>query len=76
MLDHLGEVIGTPTGAYRAGLVSKLLEVGMMLVAAAWAGAAILALRPRSGGATLARHHRVGAGARGNPIRAARRRWW
>ncbi len=45
VLDHLGEIVGTPTGAYRAGLVSKLLEVGIMLVAAAWAGLAARALR-------------------------------
>jgi len=45
MLDHLDEVIGTPTGAYRAGLVSKLLEVGIMLVSAAWVGLALVALR-------------------------------
>lgn len=34
--DHLGEVLFVPTGAYRAGLVSKGLEVGIMLVAAGW----------------------------------------
>jgi hypothetical protein len=34
--DHLGEVLFVPTGAYRAGLVSKGLEVGIKLVAAGW----------------------------------------
>jgi len=49
VLDHLGEVVGAPTGAYRAGLVSKLPEVGIRLVAAALAGAAVLALCPPAG---------------------------
>ena len=34
--DHLGEVLFVPTAAYRAGMVSKGLEVGIILVAAGW----------------------------------------
>jgi hypothetical protein len=43
--DHLPEVILVPTDAYRAGLVSKALEIGIMLVAAAWTFAAFNLLR-------------------------------
>lgn len=47
--DHLGEVITTPTSQYRAGLLSKALEVGSMLVAFAWVALSLHALRfPRS----------------------------
>jgi hypothetical protein len=43
--DHLGEILFVPTGAYRAGLVSKALEVGIMLTAALWAFASVHVLR-------------------------------
>jgi hypothetical protein len=43
--DHLGEVLFVPTGAYRAGLVSKGLEVGIMLVAAGWTFTSFSVLR-------------------------------
>lgn len=46
--DHLGEVLTTPTGQYRAGAISKALAVGIMLVALAWAGLAARALRQTS----------------------------
>jgi hypothetical protein len=48
VFDHLGEVVAVPTDAYRSGLLSKALEVGIMLVAAAWAGLAFAALRRQS----------------------------
>lgn len=47
VLDHLGEVLTVPTEQYRTGALSKGLEVGIMLVAAAWAVLAIAA--PRAG---------------------------
>jgi hypothetical protein len=43
--DHLGDVLFFPTGAYRAGLVSKGLEVGITLVAAGWTFASFSVLR-------------------------------
>ena len=43
--DHLGEVLFVPTDAYRAGLLSKGLEVGIMLVALAWAVASVMSIR-------------------------------
>ena len=43
--DHLGEVLFVPTDAYRAGVLSKGLEVGIMLVALAWAVASVMSIR-------------------------------
>jgi hypothetical protein len=43
--DHLSEVLFVPTGAYRAGLVSKGLEEGIMLVAAGWTFTSFSVLR-------------------------------
>ena len=34
--DHLGEILFVPTGAYRAGFVSKRFEVGIVVIAAGW----------------------------------------
>ncbi len=45
--DHLGEILFVPTGAYRAELVSKALEVGIMLTAALWLLASVRVLRGR-----------------------------
>lgn len=42
-LDHLGEVLFV--SPYRAGLVSKALEVGIMLAGAVWCGLAVAAFR-------------------------------
>ena len=46
--DHLGEVLPVPTTEYRAGVISKALEVGIVLIAAAWAAASFSALRGQS----------------------------
>ncbi len=43
--DHLGEVLFVPTDAYRAGVISKALEIGIMLTPAAWAVASLTAIR-------------------------------
>ena len=43
--DHLGEILFVPTGAYRAGLLSKGFEVGIIVIAAGWALAAFSVLR-------------------------------
>jgi hypothetical protein len=43
--DHLGEVLFIATDAYRAGVISKALEIGIMLTAAAWAVASLTAIR-------------------------------
>jgi hypothetical protein len=43
--DHLGEILVVPTGAYRAGLVSKGFEVGIIGIAAGWALASFSVLR-------------------------------
>lgn len=43
VLDHLPDVVAAEP--YRAGFVSKALELGVMVVAAAWLGASLLALR-------------------------------
>jgi hypothetical protein len=43
--DHLPEVIFVSTDAYRAGLVSKTLEIGIMLVTAGWTLASFNLLR-------------------------------
>jgi hypothetical protein len=43
--DHLGEILFVPTGDYRAGLVSKALEVGIRLTAALWVLASLRVLR-------------------------------
>lgn len=50
VLDHLGEVLILPNVAYRAGLVSKLLEVGIMVTAAVWGPLAARAQRPHGDG--------------------------
>ena len=52
VLDHLGEVLRVPTEEYRARLISKLLEVGIMVVTLVWGGASMRAL-PRTVRATL-----------------------
>ena len=43
--DHLGEIVFVPTSAYRAGLVSKALEVGIIVIAAGWTLASFSVLR-------------------------------
>jgi hypothetical protein len=47
VLDHLGEVLFEPNALYRAGFVSKLLEIGIMLSSAIWGTLALRALRER-----------------------------
>ncbi len=47
--DHLGEILFVPTGAYRAGLVSKVLEVGIIVISAAWTFASFSVLRAQKG---------------------------
>lgn len=44
-VDHLPEVLASEP--YRAGLISKGLEVGIMVMAAAWLATALLAWRDR-----------------------------
>ena len=60
VLDHLGEVIFMPNAQYRAGAISKLLEVGIMVIAAAWGPLASRAWRGAgaSGGPRLRRRER------------------
>lgn len=48
VLDHLGEVLFVPIGQYRAGTVSKALEVGIILISVGWAALAFDALRGSS----------------------------
>src|SRR5579864_183924 len=43
--DHLTEVLFIPTEIYRAGVISKSLEVGIMVVALAWAVASARCIR-------------------------------
>lgn len=50
LLDHLPEVLFD--GRYRAGLISKALEVGIMLVAAAWLVCAVVGWRDARRSAT------------------------
>ena len=45
VLDHLGEVLFEPNATYRAGFVSKLLEVGVMTSSAIWGTLALRTLR-------------------------------
>jgi hypothetical protein len=45
VLDHLGEVLFVPNELYRAGAVSKPLEVGIMVVSAVWGSVASRSLR-------------------------------
>jgi hypothetical protein len=45
VLDHLGEVLFEPNVTYRAGFISKLLEVGIMLSSAVWGTLALRTLR-------------------------------
>jgi hypothetical protein len=45
--DHLGEILFVPTGAYRAGLVSKALEAGIIVIAAGWTLASFRVLHAR-----------------------------
>jgi hypothetical protein len=46
VLDHLGDVLLIPPAAYRAGLVSQGLEVGIMVISAVWG---VLAVRAMTG---------------------------
>ncbi len=46
--DHLGEVLFVPTQDSRAGLLSKGLELGIMVVALAWAVASARCIRRSS----------------------------
>ena len=43
--DHLGDVLLVPTAEYRSGMVSKALEVGIVLIAATFAGVSLNAWR-------------------------------
>ena len=45
LADHLGEVLFVPTADYRAGAISKALEIGIVVVAAVWAAVSFVALR-------------------------------
>ena len=45
LVDHTGDVLLIPTAGYRAGVVSKGLEVGIVIIATLWAAASFALMR-------------------------------